>query len=482
VTETGAAARRLGTLGAAALLFALACITIADPDLWGHLRFGADILASHRLPVVDPYSFTQDRPWINHEWLSEAVMAAAYASGGATSVALLKGALLFGTWFLVWRSLQHSAVPARLAAAGLTVLGAGSILGPMRPQIFTLVCVASLCTIVTSGSPGAKRWLPLLFAVWANLHGGWIVGLGVALMWALMAAAARRDSAWTWAVVAALSIAATLATPYGVGLWHFLWETVGFTRDVSEWQPLAAMPAMNWLPPLAVGAAAVWLLPSIDAGRRLQTGAVLALLAGCSVRVSRIAPLFAVAAAILLAPAIARRWPARSPVAVDSRAAAGLGVGGIAAAIVVMTQSLGQITVPASAPWVPSVAAATRLVGTSGRLVTYFDWGEYAIWHFGPSLRVSMDGRRETVYSARRLAEHDAIVAGTSDGLATLAAWQAEYVWLPARAAATRAWLAGHGYRIEYEGAGAFVAVRADLPARDNAPAGGGAEPRDFPR
>ena len=33
-----------------------------------------------------------------------------------------------------------------------------------------------------------------------------------------------------------------------------------------------------------------------------------------------------------------------------------------------------------------------------GRMVTFFDWGQYAIWHKPDALRVSMDGRRETVY------------------------------------------------------------------------------------
>ena len=69
-------------------------MTSADPDLWGHVRFGLDLLAQHRLPSVDPYSFTQDIPWINHEWLSELLMGVAYQSAGATGLALLKGMLV----------------------------------------------------------------------------------------------------------------------------------------------------------------------------------------------------------------------------------------------------------------------------------------------------------------------------------------------------------------------------------------------------
>ena len=49
-------------------------------------------------------------------------------------------------------------------------------------------------------------------------------------------------------------------------------------------------------------------------------------------------------------------------------------------------------------------------------------------------------------------------------GLATLAEWNAEYVWLPASSVATREWLAGNGYRIDLETSRSFVAVRDDLP------------------
>jgi hypothetical protein len=105
-----------------------------------------------------------------------------------------------------------------------------------------------------------------------------------------------------------------------------------------------------------------------------------------------------------------------------------------------------------------------------GRVVTFFDWGQYAIWHVGPALRVSMDGRRETVYSDVRLEEHAAILDGRPEGLATLAVWRPEYVWLPATSARTRDWLVAQGYRIEHASDRSFVAVRPDLPPIAPAP------------
>ena len=50
----------------AALLWLLITQTTADADLWGHLRFGLDLLRTHQLPLWDAYSFTTDRAWVNH--------------------------------------------------------------------------------------------------------------------------------------------------------------------------------------------------------------------------------------------------------------------------------------------------------------------------------------------------------------------------------------------------------------------------------
>ena len=52
--------------------------TTGDPDLWGHVRFGQDMLAARAIRLPDTYSFTSNRSWTNHEWLSEIAMAASF--------------------------------------------------------------------------------------------------------------------------------------------------------------------------------------------------------------------------------------------------------------------------------------------------------------------------------------------------------------------------------------------------------------------
>src|SRR4029079_11886746 len=83
--------------------------TIADPDLWGHLRFGLDIITSgHVRTTSDPYSFTADRPFLYHEWLGGVLMALAYRVGGTAGLSVLKAAIATIPSALTWIVLRRT--------------------------------------------------------------------------------------------------------------------------------------------------------------------------------------------------------------------------------------------------------------------------------------------------------------------------------------------------------------------------------------
>ena len=69
--------------------------------------------------------------------------------------------------------------------------------------------------------------------------------------------------------------------------------------------------------------------------------------------------------------------------------------------------------------------------GLRGRVLVWFDWGEYVIWHFSPRLRVSIDGRRETVYSDELIASHMAFYLGDTAASDLPARIAADYIWVP---------------------------------------------------
>ena len=163
--------------------------TKADPDLWGHLRFGLDWWRDGTLTSVDPYSFTQDRPWVNHEWLSEAAMAVAYLAAGVAGLALHKVMIAGAALCVLARRLRGS---PPLVTAGVLALAVGFALPitlTVRPQLWSLLALTILVALMdVSRPPDARRIAgsAALFALWANLHGGWITGVAVLCVYAFV--------------------------------------------------------------------------------------------------------------------------------------------------------------------------------------------------------------------------------------------------------------------------------------------------------
>jgi hypothetical protein len=106
--------------------------------------------------------------------------------------------------------------------------------------------------------------------------------------------------------------------------------------------------------------------------------------------------------------------------------AVALGLGGAVAT----SRNLSCVRMGESEPEA-SVVPLVQRAQIQGRLVVWFDWGEYAIWHFAPELLVSIDGRRETVYSDAVMAQHLAFYTDPSTRARFLQDVRPDHVWLP---------------------------------------------------
>src|SRR6187399_2561297 len=74
-----------------------------DPDLWGHVQYGRDVLRDGILHPTATYTYTAvGNRWINHENISELLVAAGMDSIGPTCLLWIKFALGMGifAWFL----------------------------------------------------------------------------------------------------------------------------------------------------------------------------------------------------------------------------------------------------------------------------------------------------------------------------------------------------------------------------------------------
>jgi hypothetical protein len=458
--------------------------TGADADLWGHLRFGADILRDHRLDLHDPYSFTSDTFWINHEWLAEVVLAAAYAAGGAAGLNILKLSVIAGICALVWRAARDEGARPFSATVltGLVAFSSYTRTQVLRPQLFSVLCFAALLILLRRRERGTgdSPWsIAALFCLWANMHGGWIVGFAVLGLWSACRVVEQRE--WLTlrrrATEVAAALAATLVNPYGVGLWAFLRDTVGLERNISDWTPFIRFPvaviAIEVVLPLLAAVALI--------RRRTlhpRHGALLAILAFGTYRVGRVDAFLQVAIGLLLAAPLvallneADDWLRARPTFTHSSPIHGVAAAGLtAAAVIVGIMHVGTIYIGGT--WIPDPEAMKflRTDAANTRLLTWFDWGEYAIWHLAPAgVRVSMDGRRETVYSERVLADHWDFYQNRNRALDYPNAIGADRIWLP-RAFPVVPVLRERGWHVAYESDVSVVLSRTPCETRVSTPA-----------
>lgn len=115
-----------------------------------------------------------------------------------------------------------------------------------------------------------------------------------------------------------------------------------------------------------------------------------------------------------------------------------------------------------------------------GRLLVWFDWGEYALWHLAPGLLVSVDGRRETVYSSRVQDEHLRFYFDASGGASLPRDLGADYIWIPKTLPAVDCMLRD-GWTAVYRGEQSVILARVPLVPGAIAAIGSVSDHRCFP-
>jgi hypothetical protein len=221
-----------------------------DPDFWWHLRIGRWMVENGRLPSQDIFTFTATgHAWTDHEYLTEILMWLTYSALGLTVLVIAFGVL---TWAGFWTMyLQVRRQPFAIVGVGLALaaVAGAPIWGPRAQMItFALSCL-ELYWIrgYLSGRSRALNYFPLVMVLWANLHGGWVIGfawLAVALASEFLNWALHQDNPAHWmhvrrlVIIGALSAVAVAATPHFLSLYPYPFQTQGSEaqqRLIVEW-------------------------------------------------------------------------------------------------------------------------------------------------------------------------------------------------------------------------------------------------------
>lgn len=202
---------------------------LTDGDTGWHIRTGETILETGQVPYTDPYSFSKPgQPWFAWEWLSDVGLAALHRVGGLKAVVWFSGVLIAAFAGVLLRYMMWKGANAFVAlVTTLVAVGACSIHFLARPHLTTLLFVPILAWMIEADrrSPSNRIWVWIpLFALWTNLHGGFLAGiilLGAATVGTAIECLAARlplASAYRYAILTAGCAAATIVNPYGIEL------------------------------------------------------------------------------------------------------------------------------------------------------------------------------------------------------------------------------------------------------------------------
>jgi hypothetical protein len=241
-------------------LFLLLCIgyyflPLWDSDFWWHIAAGREIFASGKIPSHDPFGVYPAADVIRNDtvlkgqWLGQVVLYALFKLGGVDAVVAFRALVLVSCVALVylrcrWRSAQGLVLWAVLT---LVALVAHEFSGE-RPQLLSFLFAALFFVVLERAEQHDDvRWLillPLITLLWANSHGGVLLGVALMAIWGALkffdSQAPLRERQW-WLLAIVGVFIASLLTPNGILTYRYLFALEGSVLQARTSEYISAL-------------------------------------------------------------------------------------------------------------------------------------------------------------------------------------------------------------------------------------------------
>jgi hypothetical protein len=429
--------RRLLVFVLLAAVFTLTAGQITDPDFWWHLRTGQLIFETRAIPHVDIFSFTaHGKEWVTHEWLAEVLIYALYKLSGWGGLVVAFALVMTAALWVAYRRAAEVA-PHPYVAGAAVLLGAFATAPTwgVRPQMISFLFTSIYVAVLGGYARGRAQtknlwWLVPLMLVWANMHGGYALGLaligltgaGLALDELMRERDERqlvdrlRRALVRLRPLLFLFAACVLVVPLnpnGLRMFSYPFETLrshAMHAYIEEWftpnfhllisQPFALLVFATF--------AAMALSP-----KKARPGELLLLCVSCyaGLRAWRNIPFFALVAMPLLAEHAwqllkSRAWcgwlsvPERREVGKKASVQFALNVlllicVPVGLCVANVAKVVGKQTAIEGATYPAAAVEFLRAHPESGAIYNEYGWGGYLIWKLYPQREVYIDGRAD---------------------------------------------------------------------------------------
>src|SRR3989344_4799511 len=159
-----------------------------DADLGWHLKYGEYFFKTGQ--ILKENTFSSEMPdfiWPNAAWLTDIISFFTFNLGGFLGLTLLGALVVTLTFYFFSKAFNLDNWQKAIIFPLLIILEDPVNQISFRGQTISVMMLGLLCWVLASYERSKRRktlfWLLPLFLFWSNLHGQFILGFGVLLLW-----------------------------------------------------------------------------------------------------------------------------------------------------------------------------------------------------------------------------------------------------------------------------------------------------------
>ncbi len=387
----------------------------ADSDLGWHLKYGQYFIDHGKILRENIFSSSMaDYRWINHSWGTDVLTYLVFNNWGFWGLAVAGGIVAVAIFFFYSQAANLNLWQKTILFPILVILETPLFFASFRGQMVTVLGIGLLLYLLNLYRR-KRNYLQLcmpLFLVWANLHGGFVLGLIIYLGWFFLDFLAKltqnreltkefKNEVLFVIGILLVSIGLSLINPFGFGVYQEAIRHLNhmWLRAVGDWTPLPKFTIywwqlIVWGGILIVSIIHLWKKRLVV--QQLPLIGLVMLTYIMSIDKSRyVWPMYLISIPIV-APIIEIFRPKREILA------NALSILILVISLIYSAENHPTINQIRTLSWSKycelyigcSPQGAEYLVQNkpTGRLMTLYDWGGWLIWNY-PEIKPSIDGR-----------------------------------------------------------------------------------------
>ncbi len=247
------------------VVFTYSLFVPGDSDMGWHLKYGEYFFQHHQILRENIFSTMMvGYNWVNSSWATDLITYAVFKNFGFIGLSLLSALIVTGIFYFFSKVAKLSLWGKSLLFPIILYFESPFIEVSFRGQLLTLLAFSILYFIFDQYIRGSKKaalfFIPL-FMLWSNIHGEFILGLGIFFLMCAFYIVQKYHFAAKWdekkkalgeakflALTFGLSTLATLINPFGAEIYIESFKHFGnpLQKFIIEWLPFDRFSLLWW--------------------------------------------------------------------------------------------------------------------------------------------------------------------------------------------------------------------------------------------